>query len=163
MLDVYSTIAEVGVSLAGFSGLFLAFSRREATSFSDTERFAVLYLLCSSLSATLLALLPGVLAPVNEPMIRALNVLAGFIIGGLAGWLRYARARHDIKPRYPWVPRLLGPVAWSAAALQLAAAFGFCPPATSLAVGLWWLIVAAAAQFVIQVVATFQGQGDRAA
>lgn len=124
---------------------------------------AVIYLLSSSLGATVLALLPGVLAPLGDITLRLLNAATGVTIAGLAGWVRFALLRKKLTPRFPWVPRVLGPVAWSAAALQLLAVLGVGPAENFLAVGLWWLIVAAAAQFVVQVVATFQSQDEGAA
>ena len=163
MLDAYSTIAEVGVALAGFSGLFLAFSRGETGKFTHVERMAVVYLLCSSLGATVIALLAGVLSPLDPLELAFLNSATGVTIVSLAVWVHRLARKRSIRPRYPWVRRLLEPIAWLTAFLQLLALLGVGPASTFIALGLWWLIVAASAQFIVQVVATLEAHGERAA
>ena len=61
MSDLLTSVAEVSVALAGFSGLFVAFSRSRGRSLLPIERYALLFLLFASLSAVLLAILPFVL------------------------------------------------------------------------------------------------------
>ena len=161
-MESFSTIAEVGVALAGFSGLFLAFSRGKSTTFSQVERMAVIYLLCSSLGATVIALLTGVLSPLGAVELALLNLATGVVIAALAVWVHRLARRQSIRPRYPWVRWLLEPIAWVTAVLQLVALFGLGPASTFLALGLWWLIVAASAQFIVQVVATLDHPGDGA-
>ena len=52
------TIAEVGVTLAGFSGLVVAFQRRDLKSWSPPDFMNFLFLITNTLLVVLLSLLP---------------------------------------------------------------------------------------------------------
>ena len=52
------TIAEVGVTLAGFSGLVVAFQRRDLSSWSPGEFLSFFFLITNSLLVVIFSLLP---------------------------------------------------------------------------------------------------------
>jgi hypothetical protein len=155
--DNFSTIAEVGVALAGFSGLLFAFKRHSGSFDSQAERFGVFYLLGASLSATVLALLPGVLGPVGTPGVTwvALPLLSGSVLVGLEVLL-IRSIRRGGKPRLPWVRRVFVLPNWAVIVLQFAGVVGLVKPEAAYGIGLWWLVVHAATQFFVHVGASLR-------
>lgn len=74
-----STLAEVAVAIAGFSGIVSVFGRRSAGQWTTAERNRMLALLVLSLTALLFCLLPFVLLaiPVSESTCwRSLSLVA---------------------------------------------------------------------------------------
>lgn len=153
MVEGFGTIAEVAVTLAGFSGLFFAFQHRAGESFSDSERRALTYLLVASLGATVLGLLPVALGSFTSAPATwvALPVLSG-------AYLLALEIRLLVGPssRFPWVRRFFMPLNWLVIALQFSGAAGLVEPSVCYAMGLWWLVLCAAVQFITQVLSSLR-------
>jgi hypothetical protein len=153
LVESFGTIAEVAVTLAGFSGLFFAFQHRSGESFSDPERRALTYLLVASLGAAVLGLLPLALGSfVSAPATWvALPLLSG-------AYLVILEVRLLVGPgsRFPWVRRFFMPLNWLVIALQFTGAAGLIEPSVCFAMGLWWLVLCAAVQFLAQVLSSLR-------
>lgn len=61
LLDTFGTIAEIAITLAGLTGVVVAFGRGGPTGWSPVERFLLRALVFWSLGAMFLALLPAAL------------------------------------------------------------------------------------------------------
>jgi hypothetical protein len=119
------TIAEVGVTLAGFSGLVVAFLRRNLSSWSPGEFLSFFFLISNSLLVVAFSLLPIplLLWGLSESTIWALcsPLMAVWFIGGdvaIIRWTRHNEASFD-RMGYPlwfWV------IQW--ATLPVAASMG---------------------------------------
>ena len=152
--DALSGIAEVAVTLAGFSGLFAAFRRGRGDQFTDTERHALLFMLTTSLGAAVLSLapLPLFLFGIPESVVWLIGCFSlGLFLIVISAWAT-RRGRLSRFPRLFWT---IVPLAWGFTMLQflgVAGLFGL-PRAAVFAAGLWWLILTAAIQFIAQAVA----------
>jgi len=156
MDELLTSIAEVSVAIAGFAGLFVAFSGRGRT-LTAIERYAVLFLLFASLGAMLLALLPYVLMAFqdSESFQPWYCLLTGSALAALGTWSRLSPLRKNAGTRrFPWVRRLLMPVLWAAASIQLTPLLFAVDAYAVYALALWWLVVMAVVQFVMQIAAT---------
>ena len=154
-------IPEVAVTIGGFAGLFVVL-RQSRGGFQEVERFALYFLLLSSLGAAMLALLSGVLSTVisAEVSSRLMCLLTGLYILGISVWrLRYILAAQHA-PRYLAARRILGFLQWLMIAAVLAAPLGVLPTETMFAAALWWLVFVAIVQFFMQIAASFSRPED---
>jgi hypothetical protein len=154
--DTLRTFAEVGVALAGFTGVAVVLGRRAEGAWSYVEIGQLRQLLESSLAVALLALLPLVLERLaGSPAVlwrvsNGLACLAGLGLGG-AYWLRYLRGP---KQSYPQVGKLLGfattPLVGALLLAQALVALGFLErlAADLYLVALLWLVAVSAVNFV---------------
>ena len=87
MPDALSTIAEIALGLAGFSGVVVVLGRQPG-SFSEVEAGRLALLLVSSIGAMFLALLPLSLAPLGlgDALLWRISA-ATFTAFGFAHWL----------------------------------------------------------------------------
>jgi hypothetical protein len=155
--DLLTSVAEVSVALAGFSGLFVAFSRSRGRTLLPIERYALLFLLFASLSAVALAILPFVLmaAAGHDTFAPWYCLFPGAALIALASWSALSRLRRtgiaDGGRRYPWARRLLIPAQWAVGAAQLAPLLYHVDPYALYALALWMLVLISAVQFIIQI------------
>lgn len=154
MLDTETlgTIAEVGLGLAGFSGIVIVLtSGGAALRRLESDRLGIM--LGSSLGATFLALLPLVLAPFGIEAAAACRIASAVMAAYTAGFLRYyVTATLDMRARAPELvtPGPFGGVIAGHSAnllLQGAAALGMVACAPAYVLGLYWLLFHGAYQF----------------
>lgn len=158
--DLLPISAEVAVALAGFSGLFVAFSGR-ARSMVSIERYALLFLLFSSIGAVVLALLPYVLMAItgHSGFSDWFCIFSAVVMLSLTGWTTGSALRRKSmqkRRRYKWIRPILMPMQWLVSLLQLAPLVSDVDAFAMYALALWWLIFAAAVQFVIQIASTIR-------
>ncbi len=101
-VDYFGTIAEVAITLEGFSGLVVAF--KSGTSLSKEDLRRIIYILVLSFSVLVTALLPAGLSGINispEAAIRYSCILLATItlVLGLNGILSWRSAQ--ISPHFP--------------------------------------------------------------
>lgn len=150
-MENFSTIAEVSVTLAGFSGLFFAFRQRTSQPASPEERRGLAYLLLTSLSAAVLSLLPlslGSLAsqPATWVVLPALSGLVLLYLEiRLMRQIGFGRGS-----RFPRTRAAFVPFNWLMVLLQFAGAASLLPPPLCFGLGLWWLVLHASIQFLMQ-------------
>jgi len=147
-----STIAGVAVTLTGFAGLLAAF--RGSDQWQPVEFFAVRYLLLTSASGCLLALLPMPmgLARYSNVWPACLLILAAWLLAVII-WTVSETFRRKARPRQPvrYVVTQIAGVLLSAWAVL--AALGPSNPDQS-AVYLWgllWFVATSISQLVIQI------------
>jgi hypothetical protein len=152
--EALSTIAEVGLGLAGFTGILVALGRSQ-TAFSKPEVLRLLLLLVSSLGATFLALLPFALheSGVGGPTCWRLSsaLLAAFTSTSLA-YLGYQIQRHRdefgaLFSGTVFVVVTTGSLAIVALQLVNAIGPGALPRSGPFVFGLLWLLFIASLQF----------------
>jgi hypothetical protein len=153
MPDSPITVAEVAITLAGFSGLFFALQRRP-NQIENIERFALYYLLLTSLGAAVLALLSMPLSRFTDASALWLCVISCIYILGLSIWRAWTivRIAHG---RYPWARRILGFLQWAIVAALLFSIADVIDRTAMYFLALWWLVFAAAIQFFLQVTYSF--------
>ncbi|MDH3644545.1 MAG: hypothetical protein OES38_20735 [Gammaproteobacteria bacterium] len=154
MTDLFAVIAEIGATIGGFAGLFVAFAahRRQIT---DRERYALLFLLFCSLGAALLATLPFVLNAFHTPIAfpKMYCAVSGAALIAIGIFSHAGRRGLTSRPRYPWVRLVLMPVHWTVVVVQLLPFLLVADPYATYALALWWLLMMAAIQFVMQIAA----------
>jgi hypothetical protein len=152
--EALSTIAQVGLGLAGFTGILVALGRTQ-TAFSRPEVLRLLLLLVSSFGAVFLALLPFALheSGVGDVACWRLSsvALAAFTSVSLA-YLGYQIQRHRSEFGQLFstaVFVIVGTGSVLMVVLQLANALGLgAPPRSgSFLFGLLWLLFIASLQF----------------
>jgi len=153
MPDSPITVAEVAITLAGFSGLFVALQRRP-NQFENIERFALYYLLLTSLGAAVLALLSMPLSRFTDASALWLCVISCIYILGLSIWRAWTIARIP-HGRYPWARRILGFLQWAIVAALLFSIADVIDRMAMYFLALWWLVFAAAIQFFLQATYSF--------
>ena len=123
--SILYTIAEVGVTLAGFSGLAVAFRRHDLSSLSPPEFVALFYLLTNCLLVVLFSLLPIplLLWGLSESTIWIVcsPLMAAWFFGGDVVAIHFVRHHPD---EFQWdrAPVWFGNIQWSI--LAVAAAMG---------------------------------------
>jgi hypothetical protein len=153
--DTLQSFAEIGVALAGFTGVAAVLGRRAAGAWSYVELGQLRQLLESSLAVVLLSLLPLVLERFAEPpaVWRACNglaALAGLALG-VNYWIGYFRGPIDT---YPRLGRILGylttPLVGAMVGAQGLVALGFLPRHASALylTTLLWLVAVSSVNFV---------------
>ena len=152
--EALSTIAEVGLGLAGFTGILVALGRT-GQAFSRPEVLRLLLLLVSSLGAMFLALLPFALheSGVGEAACWRLSsaILAAFTSIALA-YLGYQIQRRRAEfgalfSRSVFVVVTTGSLAIVALQLGNAMGLGALPRSGPYVFGLLWLLFIASLQF----------------
>jgi hypothetical protein len=129
--DALTTLAEVSVAFAGFSGIVTAFRRRSPGEWSDLDRFRFRFMIEFSLATLALSMLPLFLAELGLSESRAWTV-ASLVLGG--GALSYlARSAWQLR-------RLLAagePVSHTLAAVSVAIGIAVAASAFANAAGLF--------------------------
>jgi hypothetical protein len=152
--EALSTIAEVGLGLAGFTGILVALGRSGA-AFSRPEVLRLLLLLVSSFGAVFLALLPFALheSGVGDSACWRLSsaILAAFTTVSLA-YLGYQIQRHRGEFGRLFSSAVFAVVASGSLAIVLlqlanAAGLGARPRSGPYVFGLLWLLFIASLQF----------------
>jgi len=152
--EALSTIAEVGLGLAGFTGILVALGRSRA-SFSRPEVLRLLLLLVSSLGAVFLALIPFALheSGVGNAACWRLSsaLLAAFTSTSLA-YIGYQIQRHraefgELFSRTVFVVVSTGSVAIVILQLWNVVGLGAPPRSGPYVFGLLWLLFIASLQF----------------
>lgn len=78
--DFFQTIAEIGIALAGFSGLLVTLRRREGP-LDDTRKFRLRILLAMAFGAMFLSLVPNLLMALDLGEIQSWRLSAGIMFG----------------------------------------------------------------------------------
>jgi hypothetical protein len=150
--ETLGTIAQLGVGLAGFSGIALVLTRGgSALTRLETDRLGIM--LGSSLGATFLALLPLVLASFRLDDTAACRSASAVLAAYTAGFLRYYVSR-TLRMRAT-APELVTPLPFGLVTaghaanllLQAAAITGLAACAPAYLTGLFWLLFHGAYQF----------------
>jgi hypothetical protein len=152
--EALSTIAEVGLGLAGFTGILVALGRNRA-AFSRPEVLRLLLLLVSSLGTVFLALLPFALheSGVGDAACWRLSsaILAAFTSISLV-YLGYQIQRHrgefgELFSSTVFVVVATGSLAIVVLQLGNAMGLGASPRSGPYLFGLLWLLFVASLQF----------------
>lgn len=153
--DSLQTIAEVGIGLAGFSGLVVAL-RRDAGPLDEIQKFRLSLLFVLAFGAIFLSFLPDVLASLSVPEERiwfdSSASLFGYSLILLWWWFSGSRRHAKVVPEifnwYAFTTMSVGHVI--VLVLQLGALLGpFETRAPGLfMLGLVWYLIHAAQQFV---------------
>ena len=153
--DSLQVIAEVGIALAGFSGLIIVF-RRNAGPLDDIQKFRMSLLFILAFGATFLSFLPDLLSSFAVPEERvwfdASASLFGYSLILLWWWFSGSRRLAKIVPEifnwYAFTTMAVGHVI--VVVLQLGVMLGLfetrAPGVYML--GLMWYLIHAAQQFV---------------
>jgi hypothetical protein len=152
LTEALSTIAEVAIGLAGFSGIVVILSRTYERRLTPLERYRLFILLVPSLATTFLALVTLALVASDVPGAFRIGslLLAVFCI-----WFPASRVRKTIR-FHRRVPDLINAgVVWSllagyllVASLSLLHAFGVITEVPAvLLLGLLWPLFQSAVQF----------------
>ena len=144
----FQIISEIGLGLAGFSGLIVAF-RKDAGPLTDVQKYRLQILLAAAFGAMFLALLPELLHYMGVPP-GQLWRLAGFILScySVVFLIWWMTASHRLKAS---VPEIFNWFAFSrmaaghiiAVLLQLAVIFSLLDdtsPGPYLAALIWYLL-----------------------
>ena len=153
--DSLQTIAEVGIGLAGFSGLIMAL-RRNAGPPDDIQRFRLNLLFILAFGAIFLSFVPELLQSINVPEERIwFNASAALFLYSLVllwwwfgGSRRHAKVVPEIFNWYAFTLMSVGHVI--VVVLQLAVMLGLFEARASgiFMLGLTWYLIHAAQQFV---------------
>ena len=153
--DTLQVIAEVGIALAGFSGLFIAF-RRKSGPLDDVQKFRMSLLFILAFGATFLSFVPAILADLSVPdeQVRAgasasLLLYSSFLLlWWFGGSRRLAKVVPEIFNWYAFTTMSVGHVI--VLVLQLGVVLGLFDARAPgvFAMGLVWYLVHAAQQFV---------------
>lgn len=162
--EAFSTLAEVAIAIAGFSGIVSVFGRRSQGQWSAAERTRLVGLLIQSFQALLFCVVPFVLLsiPVSESTCwRSLSLLLGITrIGSIVLLFRANIAAFRIPRSEREISVVLsatfiaGDLLTFVALMANAFAFGVVWPYLA---GIIWLLIQAAALFTrLVVVPTFR-------
>jgi len=151
-LAALSTIAGVAVTLTGFAGLLAAFRRSD--QWQPIEFFAVRYLLLTSASGCLLALLPMPMsiAQYGEVWRACLLVLAAWLLTVII-WTVSETLRNRVRPRHSvrYAVTQIAGLLLSAWAVVSALASSKSDQAAVYIWGLLWFVATSISQLVIQI------------
>ncbi len=117
--DALAAFAEIGIGLAGFSGLVAAFVQHSGEPWREDQKARIVLLIVMSFGMIICALLPYALTGISTapalvwglPMV----IFSALCIGLLAHWALLARSR-GFSLRFPWISV---PVLLVAGGLQL--------------------------------------------
>jgi len=151
-LAALSTIAAIAVTLTGFAGLLAAF--RNSDRWQPVELFAVRYLLLTSASGCLLALLPIPMAVgrYEEFWRPCLLILAAWLLLTIA-WTLAETFRRRTRPRRP-IRYFVTQAAGLGLAMWAVVTAVDSPEPDKAAVYLWgllWFVATSISQLVIQI------------
>jgi ABC-type iron transport system FetAB permease component len=154
-LDSLATVAEIGIALAGFSGLVVVLRKRSG-SLNDIEKYRMSVLLATAFGAMFLALLPGALQQLgldDDVVWRASSgILTAFSLAFVLGWVLSSRRFFNVAREIFNVPafslmtigHLINLVSQLSVTLGM---WGDSKPGVYL-LGLLWLLAHASQQFV---------------
>ena len=161
--DVLTVIAEIGVALAGFSGIVVALRQRSVESWSPPEILRLRFLVYSSVLIFLFALLPFAFhhlgaAPAVTWSVSSLAL--AFVCGGalLLTVTRSRASRTGLSFRWA-VAYTSGYFAATTALLVNVVGLSGGPSFGLYLVGVGWLLLYSTTLFVRLVLAPFSGQG----
>ena len=156
--DVLLTFAEVGVAIAGFSGIVVALGKRALGQWTQRDRYRLRDLLFASLGTGIFGFLPIVLTGANMSPAVALQYASAvfffYILVGLTSFLRGSAGK-------------LGPVSWVFAiptllilSMQALVAFNVIYRVAEFAyyLALFWLILLSMANFAQLLLETYRDQ-----
>lgn len=129
-MDAFHTLAEIAVAIAGFSSLVIAF-RGRASDWSEQDYLGLGYVVCWSIGAIFLSLLPIILGEfgviLGDASRIGLLTLPVYMlgVGGALGYVRRSLAREPESRRRPLWETSIGPgkvgKAMSASSLSIVA------------------------------------------
>jgi hypothetical protein len=150
--DGLLTLAEIAITLAGFSGLIAAFRSQDRWEATDKARLLNILVLC--FFVVLCAMLPTFTStyfPEQEDSWRLSCLLYGMV--QLAVVVRFLSAifQGTWNPAAPWISFPFAVIGLGVGLLAMSSGLGIGPTATSSLLGLVliWGLVAAASQFVL--------------
>jgi hypothetical protein len=152
--EALSTVAEVGLGLAGFTGILVALGR-SSQAFSRPEVLRLLLLLVSSLGSVFLALLPFALHEsglAGAACWRFSSALLGVFTAGSLAFLGYQIQRHrgefgELFSGVVFAVVSAGSLAVVVLQILNAAGVGAPPRVGPYLFGLIWLLLVASIQF----------------
>jgi hypothetical protein len=154
-IDSLQVIAEVGIALAGFSGLIIAF-RKDRGPLDDIQKFRMSLLFLLAFGATFLSFVPDLLSnmAVPAPQIRFGASASLFLYSSILlwWWFRGSRRLAKVVPEifnwYAFTTMSVGHVI--VLVLQIGVVLGISETRAPgiFALGLVWYLVHAAQQFV---------------
>jgi hypothetical protein len=152
-----STIAAVAVTITGFAGLLAAF--RSSDGWQPVEMFAIRYLLLTSVSACLLALIPFpmTVGDYAHYWTACLWILATWLLLVVV-WTMTETFRRKTPPRHPVRYIITQATGISLSAWAAVAALG-ASPTHQAAVYLWgliWFVATSISQLQIQITHTLK-------
>lgn len=156
------TIAQISVTLAGFSGVMIALRGSGHHAWSAQDRFGLANVLGASVGTLFGSLLPFPLAYLGwsqELVWGIANGALGILVLGVVSFLVHTVLRGSIPPRTPRVFWSCAASGLLVAAMLLLAAFDMVFPRgpSLLLVGLIWALLAAFAQLSTFVLVTWSG------
>jgi hypothetical protein len=156
------TIAEISVSLAGFSSVVIALRGSGPDAWSPQDRFGLGNVLGVSVGTLIGSLLPFPLTYLgwsNERVWGVVDATFGILILGAVGFLAFSVAKGSVPPRTPRVFWLFVGSGFFVGAMLLLSASGllFRGGPALLSFGLIWALVAAFAQLATFVLVTWSG------
>jgi len=106
---LFIALAEIGVVIAGFSGVVAVFGARSEGKWTPDDRLRLALLLVCSMTVVFFSLLPFVLAALHVPTAMVWRAGSGvlcawLILANILSFRRLARVRHRFKlASRPWV------------------------------------------------------------
>ena len=153
--ELLQTIAEIGIGLAGFSGLIVALRRRKGP-FDEIQRYRMNLLFALAFGAMLISLLPELLDSFGVPADRiwfdSSAALATYTVLLLWWWIsgavRHARVVPEIFNWYAFTSMSIGHFIMLMLQFGVMAGFIVERAPGAFAAGLVWYLIHAAQQFV---------------
>ena len=157
------TIAEIAVSVAGFSSVVIAVRGSGPSAWSPQDRVGLGTILGASVGTLVLSLLPFPLAYLGWPPERVWHVvdaIFGCVILLSVGFLAFSATKRAVTPRTPRVFWLFTSSGFLLGGLLLASAAGLIAPSgpSLLLFGLIWSLAAAIAQLTTFVLVIWSGR-----
>jgi hypothetical protein len=111
--DVFVALAEIGVAIAGFSGIVAVVGARSAGQWTPDDRLRLAFLLVCSLTVVFFSLLPFALTALHSPGTVVWRAASGLlavwlVLANILAFRSVARARHGFQSESrPWLKSLV--------------------------------------------------------
>jgi hypothetical protein len=112
---VFIALAEIGVAIAGFSGVVAVFGARSEGQWTPDDRLRLAFLLACSMTVVFFSLLPFPMTALHVPATVVWRVASGLlavwlILADILAFRSVARARHrfqlETRPWLKWLVRI---------------------------------------------------------
>ena len=100
--DVFIALAEIGVAIAGFSGIVAVFGTRSAGQWTPDDRLRLAFLLVCSLTVVFFSLLPFAISALHLPATVLWRAASGLlaiwlVLADIVAFRRIGRVRHEFQ------------------------------------------------------------------
>jgi len=152
-MSVLAVIAQVAATFLGFTGVIFAVKSVSASSWTRTDRNALIHLLVPTIIVLFMAFVPlvgSISTGTDDVLWRVSNALLFVVHAPLVSRVLWLSLKSQLIEPVPF--RFVGlPIGFSSVAANLLVALGFLDGygATAFAGGLVWLLVVATIQFVM--------------